>query len=101
MKTNTTKLTLAVAAFSVATSAFAQEAEKPVNVNTQGLPDHLKARIEQKAQEGQTSLIRYLNSTRHIHNLRVEFIVKPDDPAAMAKAKGEPRKVADRSEAAK
>ena len=94
MKTNLMKQLLAAATLVFATSAFAQDAEKPVNVNTDGLPDHLNARIQEKAQQGRTALIRYVNSTRHIHNLRVEMIVKPDDAAAVAKGSKEPTKLA-------
>jgi hypothetical protein len=95
MKTNLTKHLLAAATLVLATSAFAQDAEKPVNVNTDGLPDHLKARLQEKAQQGPTALIRYVNSTRQIHNLRVEMIVKPDDAAVVAKvSKEQPTKLA-------
>jgi hypothetical protein len=97
MKTNS-KLMVAAAAFVVSTSAFAQEAEKPVTVKTDGLPDHVRARIEEKAQKGLTELTRYVNSTRHIHNLRVEFIVKPEDASTTAKVSAEPSKVAERAE---
>jgi len=69
---------LRIAALSVAaTSAVAQEAETPVAVNIEGMPDHLRARIEEKAQQGVTELRRYLDSTKHIHGLRVELVVKP------------------------
>jgi hypothetical protein len=99
-KTNTNKLMLVVATALLASSALAQEAEAPVAVRTDGLPDHLKVRIEEKAAQGQTALIRYVNSTRHIHNLRVEMVVKPGDATNVAK-KEEPRKVAERTEAGK
>jgi hypothetical protein len=99
MKTNTTRLILATAAFA-AFSAAAEHAEKPVAVNTQGMPDHLKARIEKEAQQGPTALRRYLDSTRHIHNIRMESIVVPDERTPMVKEK-EPSKVADRTEAPK
>jgi hypothetical protein len=92
----TPKLMLAVATLVVAPSAFAQEAEKPVAVNTVGLPDHLKARIEEKAQEGPTALIRYINNTRHIHNLRVEMIVLPEGTAPAQSVSKESEKVAER-----
>jgi hypothetical protein len=101
MKTNLTKHLLAAAILVLATSAFAQDAEKPINVSTDGLPDHVKARILEKAQQGPTALIRYVNSTRHIHNLRVEMIVKPDDAATMAKVVREPSKVAENMEKTK
>jgi hypothetical protein len=79
MKTNFTKSVLAAALFATALSAAAQEAEPPVAVITDGLPDHVRVRVEEKAQQGHTALRRYIYSTRHIHNLRIEMIVKPDD----------------------
>ena len=94
MKTSLTKHLFAAATLALATSAFAQDAGKPVSVITDGLPDHLKARIQEKAQQGATALIRYVNGTRHIHNLRVEMIVKPDDPSTVAKVSKEPTKLA-------
>jgi hypothetical protein len=68
---------LHVAAISVAvTSSMAQASEPAVAVNTAGMPDYLRARVEAKAQQGVTELRRYLDSTKHIHGLRVEFVVK-------------------------
>jgi hypothetical protein len=102
MKTNFTKSVLVAVLFATALSAAAQEAEPPITVITEGLPDHVRARVEEKAQQGHTALRRYLQSTRHIHNLRMEVIVKPDDGAAtVAKVSKEPAKVADREEARK
>ena len=99
MKTNT-KLFIAAASRVVATSAVAQEAEKPVRVKTDGMPEYLKVRIEAAAQQGPTALRRYLDSTRHIHNIRMESIVKEEPRTTMVK-QGEPAKLADRSEAKK
>ena len=68
---------LHVAAISVAvTSSVAQASEPPVAVNTAGMPDYLRARIEEKARQGVTELRRYLDSTKHIHGLRVELVAK-------------------------
>ena len=90
---------LRVAALSVAaTSALAQEAESPVAVNTEGLPDHVRARIEEKAQHGITELRRYLDSTKHIHGLRTEFVVKSGESQALAKAREEDLRVAQKVE---
>ena len=101
MNTNFTRTILAAALIAVASSAAAQEGEKPVSVKTDGLPDHVRVRIEEKAQQGPTALIRYVNSTRHIHNLRVEMIVRPDDGTPLAKVSKDSSKVAERSEAAR
>jgi hypothetical protein len=89
---------LRIAALSMAaTSALAQE-EAPVAVNTGGLPDHLRARIEEKAQHGVSELRRYLDSTKHIHGLRVDVVVKSGDSRALAKAAEEDVKVAQNGE---
>ena len=98
MKSNF-KNRLRVAALSVvATSAIAQEAEPPVAVRTEGVPDHLRARVEEKAQHGVTELRRYLDSTKHIHGLRVEFVVKAGEFQTLANAREENLRLAQRSE---
>ena len=63
----------------VSGSALAQVSEPPVRVNTAGMPDYLRARIEAKAREGKTTLIRYLHRTRMIHGLRLEDVLVVDD----------------------
>ena len=93
---------LVAASFFAAASAAAQQPEMPVAVKTEGLPEHLRARIEAKAQEGPTSLIRYINSTRHLHNLRVEEIVLSEaEAAALAKKPSESTKMAEKDSAKK
>ena len=99
MKTNNAKHIVAIALFAFAGVAFAQ-AEPPVRVKTDGLPLQVKQRIEEKAQQGQTALIRYLNNTRYIHQLRVEEVVISEPPAAMAKS-SEATKIAKKEEPAK
>jgi TonB family protein len=74
MKTNLTKHLFGAATFVLATSAIAQEADKPVTLNTDGLPEYLKTRIEEKAQQGYGALRRYLEITGPIHNLRVSAV---------------------------
>jgi hypothetical protein len=66
----------AAALFAVAGIALAHETEPPVAVNLEGVPRQMRERIAQKAQEGETALIRYLARTRHMHNLRPEEIIK-------------------------
>jgi hypothetical protein len=68
---------VAAALFAVAGIAVAQEPEAPVAVNVEGLPRQVRERIEEKAKQGETALIRYLQRTRHIHNLRPEQVIKP------------------------
>ena len=93
MKTKIAKHVVAAALLVLAGSALAEEARRPVAVNTDGLPDHLRIRIEEKAKQGPDALRRYLESVRHIYDVRMDLIVKNDEPAAVAKA-GEPSKVA-------
>ena len=102
MNTNLIRTIVAASLFAFSASAAAQQTEPPVAVKTDGLPEHLRARIEAKAQEGPTALIRYVNSTRHLHNLRVEEIVVSDaDAAKMVKKPSEPTKVAEKDGAKK
>ena len=61
---------VAASLFAIAGVAVAQQPEAPVAVNVEGLPQDIRARIEEKAKEGPTALIRYLQRTRHIHHLR-------------------------------
>lgn len=102
MKTNATKLILAAAALVVAGSALAQEAERPVQIRTDGLPSHLAERLQAKAQEGPTALIQYVNRTRMMgHQVRVEEIVLKADEAATLAAKKADGKMARADEAKK
>ena len=99
---NLSRIVLSAALTALALPVASQEAERPVAVKTAGLPDHVRARIEAKAQEGPSSLIRYINSTRHLHNLRVEEIVVSEAEAgAVAKKSDESTKVAEKDRAAK
>ena len=56
-----------------AMSAVAQE--PPVAVNVDGLPSHVRARILEKAKQGRTALIQYLNRTQTVHQLRPQFVI--------------------------
>lgn len=77
--------------FLLAGACMASEPEPPVSVNVQGLPTHVANQIRQHAAKGHTELRRYLERTRMIHLLRIEYIVR-ETPAGAA-AKGEPPKV--------
>ena len=68
------RIALVVIALLIPTWASARE-EAPIAVYTEGLPEPLRLRLEEKAREGPTALIRYLQRTRHIYNLRFEEIV--------------------------
>ena len=100
MNTTLTRTTIAAALFAVAASVAAQEVDRPVAVILVGVPDHLRAHIEEKARAGPTALRRYLDRTRHIHGLRFEVTVKPEDQSTMNKGAPprEPGKVAEISD---
>ena len=101
MKTQLAKSLVAAAALVVAGSALAQAAQ-PVRIKTEGLPNHVRERLEAKAQEGPEALIQYVNRTRMLgYQVRVEEIVlKPEEAAAVA-AKKVDGKVAKADEAKK
>ena len=94
MKRIATQL-LVFAALGLSGIAAAGEVERPVPVNLDNVPPHLRARIEAKAREGLPSLRRYLAHTQHMHGVRIEHVVRWDELAAMAKAPREESKVAD------
>ena len=77
----------AIAAFTLGAivgPVFAQQPEPPVAVKTDGMPSHLRERILEKAAQGQTALIQYINRTKTVHQLRVEDVVKPPREATLA-----------------
>ncbi|HET9578257.1 MAG TPA: hypothetical protein VFP44_10550 [Usitatibacter sp.] len=84
MKTCIALTALATAALAAAT-AFAESPEPPAAVNVEGLPTHVRLRILEKAQEGQTSVIRYLHRTYAVHRLRAEQVLKEQQPVFAAK----------------
>ena len=63
---------IAIVAFQ---AGFAQAAEPPIEVRVDHLAPQLAERVKGYAARGKTALIRYLNSTRMIHNLRVEDVL--------------------------
>jgi len=81
MKIRSIRTFVGVAALLAAAGAAAQGAEPPVAVKTDGLPSHVRERIEAKAKQGLTPLIQYLNASRPVHQLRAEDIVKRADSA--------------------
>jgi len=59
-----------------ATTAFAQPVgEPPVPVRVSNLSQHVRERVESHAEQGITSLARYLERTRAVHQLRLMDIV--------------------------
>ena len=88
MKTNLTRTLLAAATLAVAGSALA---EQPVRVRTDGLPTHMRERIEAAAQEGPTALRQYLQRTRMVgYNLRMEEVVAGADIVGLAAKSPQP-----------
>ena len=68
-------LAIAIAS-TAATAAFAQPiAEEPVQVRVSQLSQHVRERVEAHAQQGITSLARYLELTRTVHQLRLMDVV--------------------------
>jgi hypothetical protein len=101
MNTKLIKRLIAAAALAVAGSVGAQEAEKPVPIRTDGLPSHVRARLEAKAQEGSAALIQYVNRTRMMgHQVRVEDIVEPSKGTFAAQKERKEPKVASTADAA-
>jgi urease gamma subunit len=98
MNTLTSKHLVAATLFALCGTVAAQEAEKPVAVNTDGMPAQLRARVEEKAKEGPTAVIQYINRTRHIHNLRADQVIKPEPSSAVAKGAQDGTRVAERSD---
>jgi hypothetical protein len=68
----------------VAGACMASEPEPPVAVNVQGLPQHVADPIRAHAAKGLTELRRYLERTRMIHLLRIEYIVRTGPETALA-----------------
>ena len=73
---NTKSIALAIATLAFAGATLAQEAEPPVAVKTDGLPIHVAAKVQQKAQEGVTALRRYITNTRMVNELYIYSLVK-------------------------
>lgn len=71
-----TRLPHFLAALALAAAGPAFAAEPPVAVDVEGLPAHVKARIQEKAAQGQTALIQYLHRTQTVHQLRPQFVVR-------------------------
>ena len=56
----------------------AQAAEPPVEVRVDHLAPQVAERIKAYAARGKSALIRYLNGTRMIHNIRFEEVIRKD-----------------------
>ena len=68
-------LAIAIAS-TAATAALAQPVtEEPVPVRVSNLSQHVRERIQAHAEQGITSLARYLELTRTVHQLRLMDVV--------------------------
>ena len=69
-------LAIAIAS-TAATAALAQEPviEEPVPVRVSQLSTHVRERVQAHAEKGITSLARYLELTRTVHQLRLMDVV--------------------------
>ena len=76
MKTRNRQPLLFVASLAFAAAAAAQESQAPVPVNVDGLPTHVRNRILEKAQHGQSAVIQYLQRTQTVHQLRPENVLR-------------------------
>jgi hypothetical protein len=99
MNSRLTQHLIAASLLALAGSVGAQEAEKPVAVNVEGMPAHLSARLQEKAKQGPTAVIQYINRTRHIHNLRADAVIKPEEASNVARAGKDETLVAERTDA--
>ena len=70
--------------------ACAQEADEPLTVRTDGLPQGVGARLIEKGQQGITALSQYLNRTRAVHNLTVADVVKTDGQGRVVRQPAHP-----------
>jgi len=69
------KLAVAIACAAV-TGAFAQQVtEEPVPVRVSHLSQHVRERVQTHADQGITSLARYLEVSRTVHQLRLMDVV--------------------------
>ncbi len=70
---------IAIASLAV-TGAFAHPVvEEPVPVRVSHLPQHVRERVQSHADQGITSLARYLEISRTVHQLRLMDVVQGVD----------------------
>jgi hypothetical protein len=83
MKITSIRMVVGAGLLLAAAGVAAEDAAEPaVAVKVDGLSTHVRSRIEAKAKQGLTALIQYLNTSRPVHQLRAEDIVKRADSAS-------------------
>jgi len=70
-----------------ATPAIAYEPDKPVQVNTSGLQEHVAAQVQRHADDSLKSLMEYLWFTRKMHGLWIEDVTRSDSDIVATSAK--------------
>lgn len=88
----------AVGLFFMVGASFAQASEPAIAVKTDGLPQHVAVKVEQKAAEGVTSLRRYVWITRGMHGLDMRSVVR-EPTAVVTRDETAPTKLAKKSPA--
>src|SRR3954467_9409414 len=68
-------LAIAIASTAVTTALAQPLAEEPVPVRVSQLSQHVRERVQAHADQGITSLARYLELTRTVHQLRLMDVV--------------------------
>jgi len=76
MKSIVARHVLSAIALAAALPAAAQVIEPPVAVYTDGLPSHIRKRLEEKAKHGRTAVLQYINRTRNTYNLYAPDILR-------------------------
>lgn len=70
---------IAIALFAASTGFGTAAREEPVKVHVAGLSPAVAAEVKKHADEGITSLNRYLKNTRMKHGLTLEDVTRPED----------------------
>ena len=68
-------LAIAIASTAVTTALAQTPREEPVPVRVSHLSQHVRERVQSHAEQGVTSLARYLERTRTVHQLRLMDVV--------------------------
>jgi hypothetical protein len=84
------RLLLGALVLALAATAWAQpRMEPPVSVRVSHLPHHVRERVQAHADQGITSLARYLEVTRPVHQLRLMDVLAGYDRSSFVVGGGE------------
>ena len=76
---NRISMLYAPAIFALAIAGSVHSAEAPVTVNVSHLQPSVAAEVQKHAAQGMTALKRYLETTRKVHGLALEDVMRPAD----------------------